>query len=705
MSSSNPETTLIRQEMDKQRQGSILIGIVIYLGIALLLHLPVFAEGFSLNVGREALIANIALTSGTLLKQIAGYFLAVVILNLLPLLLIITSFYSQSRRIKKLGISAATYFSFTSLCFWIAVISFNANYYPRSAFSILLPFGNDQQSTAIGIVALAIFVVTSVFPAILAIILTLPALLTKPVAQIAMASLLVIAITLPIGPRAKEHIDASNGPDIIIIGIDSVSPLHLEHYEDKFPVLRALLKDSSQFTNTITPLARTFPAWVTILSGKYPINHGARFNLTKFDQINTRQTLAGILQERGYRTIYAQDERKFNNLDETFGFDTTVGPKPGAAEFILTNISDHPLANLALLLPGSEWLFPFIKLNRADDIHYEPAEFVNEILDKLPHNENKPLFLATHFCLVHYPYTWRTQGKAGEDGLPIDTKSQHARALESLESQIRQLLDGLKARGRLDNTILVMLSDHGESLAYTDGLWPIASTNQREFNNINKPFNPTSSYSGHGSVVLDRTQYSSVLAFTGYGPLRKHFPAAVHDQLASLADVMPTILDAAAIPAPHNIDGINLMATASQATSYNRTVPAETGITFTSLASIANLNNDEILKEAQKYYAVDNETARLHIKSEFYQDLVSRKDIAIHSKDWMLAFLRQDLNMGYERITMLIHKPSGKWTLGADTELIAQAPINLLAEHAHELYSNEINDFKESWAFQQNITR
>ena len=422
-------------------------------------------------------------------------------------------------------------------------------------------------------------------------------------------------------------------------------------------------------------------------------------NLTAFDQVDTHATLSDILKARGYTTIYAQDERKFNNLDESFGFDRTVGPKPGAAE--LTKISDQPLANLVMLSNWGKKLFPFIALNRADDIHYDPNEFVTSLIDSLPKDRGKPLFLATHFCLAHYPYTWRTQGRYGENSTLHSVDDQHMHALGVLERQIDALIQALKSSGRLDNAILVLLSDHGESLGYADGYWISLKGHDNLYDAYevdgSTAFPGRSELSGHGTDTLDHTQYQSLLAFQGFGPQKKKFPSRSDARLSSLVDITPTLLSALNIKIPADVDGVNLLA--APASSDTRIVPAETGMRFISLASLAAVDENAVLQESVNDYTVDPESARLILKRDRYADLVKTKDLAIHTSDWMLALLRNDHNPVFPRVAVLVYKPTGEWTTGKDAALIKRAPMTALTHGMERIYGQELADFENQWPF------
>ena len=692
--------------MEPLTKLKIVLYSLLYCGLALLIHFPGITDYFAIPEGRETLIASYVSNSPILALQIAAYAVAVLILNLIPLFLLLVGLRVLHPLLRRHNLKDFPIFLLAVLCLWSAALAFNKLYFPRSSFNLLLPLDDATQLRLLGFGSLAVYVLIAAMPAAWSLARGLSALLSPPFMRAALAILLALGLMQPLQSRwSTTPGTPSQKPNIILIGIDSLTPLHMQHHPGALPILETLLSQSTVFTNTITPLARTFPAWTSVLTAKYPVNSGARFNLTAFEQVETRATLANVLKAQGYTTIYAQDERKFNNIDEHFGFDRTVGPKAGAAEFVLTKASDHPLANLALLSPWGKILFPFVALNRADHVHYDPDEFVDAIIDSLPADARQPLFLASHFCLAHYPYTWRTQSRRNDDGTIESVDSQHISALQYLERQIDGLLQALRVSGRLDNTILVILSDHGESLGYADGHW-ISLQDHHNPHDVYETdgyaaFPRGSGFSGHGTDTLDRTQYQSLLAFQGFGPQKAHFAASVDDRISSLVDVMPTVLGRLGLVVPGNIDGVDLLA--KRAPTETRTVPAETGIRFLALTSIIGMDENALLRESKEYYDVDPESGRLVVKPGRYEDLVMTKDLAVHTEDWILALLRKDRSPMFSRVAVLVHKPSGAWTTGNDGDLIRRAPMQVLTAGLRRIYGKELTDFETTWVFKASV--
>ncbi len=170
-------------------------------------------------------------------------------------------------------------------------------------------------------------------------------------------------------------------PNVIILGIDSLSPKSIN--SKNMPFLHQLLNQSVYFTDTISPLARTYPAWSSILTGLTVSHHHAEENLVPRRLVNSRASIAWIVRQAGYHTVFATDDRRFNSISTDFGFNTVIGPKMGVNDFILGAFNDFPLSNLLLQFKISKWLFPYNYSNRASFFSYYPDTFTQELIDQL----------------------------------------------------------------------------------------------------------------------------------------------------------------------------------------------------------------------------------------------------------------------------------------------------------------------------------
>lgn len=207
-------------------------------------------------------------------------------------------------------------------------------------------------------------------------------------------------------PKSRGHALPHDRPNVILIGIDSFRSDMVDDHQahERTPNITGYVSQSIRFTDATTPLARTFPSWVSILSGRHPHSSGAFVNLLPRDLIETGKTLPQALRQHGYRAYYAIDETRFSNVDESFGFDKIITPPFGASDFLLGTINDSPLSNLIVNTRLGKWLFPNSYGNRAAAMLYEPDEFISRVDRETTFDG--PVFLAVHLTLLHWPYTW-----------------------------------------------------------------------------------------------------------------------------------------------------------------------------------------------------------------------------------------------------------------------------------------------------------
>lgn len=123
--------------------------------------------------------------------------------------------------------------------------------------------------------------------------------------------------------------------------------------------------------------------------------------------VKSELSIAWMLKRQGYTTIYATDDRRFNNIDKEFGFEEVIGPKLGINDVILGTSNDLPLSNLLINFRISSWLFPYNYSNRASYFSYYPQTFTTKLKHDLASDvHTMPVFLGVHFTLPHWPYAW-----------------------------------------------------------------------------------------------------------------------------------------------------------------------------------------------------------------------------------------------------------------------------------------------------------
>jgi arylsulfatase A-like enzyme len=196
----------------------------------------------------------------------------------------------------------------------------------------------------------------------------------------------------------------------------------------------ALATHGTRFSNAFTQVPLTLPAHASLLTGRYPDEHGVWNNASYFVK-PTERTLAEILQERGYRTgavVGSWILNRHSGLSQGFGefadvTDRNARHKPWAAG--LERPAEAVVGD-ALSWIGSEGFAP-------------------------------PYFLWVHLYDPHWPW----EPPAGfAPGVGSDRRALYEAEVAYADRAVGQLLRGLNERGMLKRTLVVLTADHGESL-------------------------------------------------------------------------------------------------------------------------------------------------------------------------------------------------------------------------------------------------
>ncbi|QOW21544.1 sulfatase-like hydrolase/transferase [Novilysobacter avium] len=407
---------------------------------------------------------------------------------------------------------------------------------------------------------------------------------------------LLIAGRAPLPPYSSSNTPPRAQPDIIVIGVDSLRPDHLKAFgydgETLTPTIDGFLRNAINFEQAYTPMARTFVAYMSILSGRYPTRHGARENLYPSDKIDKQASVAHRLKDAGYTTMFAMDESRFANFDQGYGFDTLVTPPPGVFDFLVGDFLDTIGTNLAQLLPYADVWMPHVAGNRAAATIYRPAAHDNRLARAVAAADSqKPLFLVSHYCIAHVPYVQATN----VDG---NARTPYEGALQVADGQVAKIMLQLKAAGRLRNAVVVILSDHGEAL----GLQPDQWLEEPAQNNIGNQAS-IGPYFGHGSPAMDESQMHVLLAMQRYRDGEPVWPSATSQHPASLIDVMPTVLSKIGTSfSDIDFDGRELINAKGNSLPYSeRPIFFESGISGASLQK-KNIDPDEVATELSRLF-------------------------------------------------------------------------------------------------------
>ena len=586
------------------------------------------------------------------------------------------------------------------LLLWGWVLALNFKLYPNSSFTPYFEGSADNVLTiityALSVVGASVLVVGGAFQMVY-----LGNKLNRRVGRKNRTGIIVGGVSLITvlggvwtiaapGDRASG-VEERQQPDILMIGVDSVRTDHIDALSGSdsglTPTLNQLLADSAVITQAWTPFARTFPAWVSILTGQYPASTGAVYNLMPREAIDDTHSLAHQLGNKGYHRIYGIDEVRFSNIDESYGFDELVAPKVGAIDFLVGIVADSPLVNVLTNTLVGRWMFPALHHNRAISHAYDPSTFDAALKDSIASvDPEKPLFLAAHYELPHWPFSWRNTDVDPFSDMPsLEEKApaEYRAAVARVDQQVDQLMRALKANGRLDNAVVVFLSDHGEAFRESEPDWQAGKEveNQIVF------------HSGHGTNVFSESQYRAILGFRGYGPQKQRYSSGKAPvSVASLVDIRPTLHDWLDLPVPEqaSLAGISVMPAlkgAQNGAKESRAVPMESGFSLPSIEA-GNPDAAEIVQQASQYYRVDFR-GRLVIRDKWVDFLLRQKQRAVRSGNWILGAFPNKGDMKPASLIVANAEQRRYWSWGS-TQIPADAPTKLLKEEMCQYFGGEV---------------
>lgn len=586
--------------------------------------------------------------TGQIGRDVAAFVLAQVVMHLgLAVvvfgLAVATAVLSAGAR-AKLGRTVVGWFALLAA----AIIAYNAYWYPRTGLGA---YYNDALTTGIGPVdvgpaiywSVMLLAAGNVAAALLTLLKGAPSPRLRRVAGVGAAIVATLGVLWFVGaarPGSAAETDPER-PHVILLGIDSLRLEQLRRFGGTglTPNLDRFLAEADVVRDTTTPVARTFPSWVAILTGRSPVATGARFNLADPARLKLEPTLGGVLAAHGYRTIYATDEVRFANIDESYGFDQVVTPPIGASDFLIGTYNELPLATVVINSRIGQYLFPFSYSNRGVAALFEPRTFL-ERLDREVRFDGPTLFV-THLTASHWPYyvsdtTFHDAEKAHPDDHPL-----YRIGLQTADEMFGRVIEMLERKGALHNAIVVVLSDHGEALGlHADTLLD----NDSRVDGLRLPL--MVNHLGHGQSVLSPVQYQVLLSFRGFGPAAG-FRSSGRDLPggATVEDIAPTLLGMLGIA------GDPLRATGQPLAALLRGDPAQTRVgspdrvrfTETDLKVLPDAKGgvDEVATANQnsKFFAVDARSGRIHIRSRYVPLVLAFKERAAFTDDLLLVAL------------------------------------------------------------------
>lgn len=271
----------------------------------------------------------------------------------------------------------------------------------------------------------------------------------------------------------------ADAPNVIVIVVDTLRADHLFSYgyeRETSPFMDSLAAEGVHFENAISPSSWTQPSHASMLTGRYTYEHQAETQ--PLDA--TYPTIGEAMQAQGYRTGAFSANTLFFTRRQGFG-----------RGFLYFEDNYRSISDAFLNSSLYGFIFDFYSLRKALNYEGVPtrkyAEDINRsALNWIEKDEDKPFFVFMNYFDVHDPYTppepyrSRYASVSNPGGLingfmeryhPILTPEQLQSEIDAydgsiayVDDQIKSLFSGLEQRGLLENTIVIITSDHGESL-------------------------------------------------------------------------------------------------------------------------------------------------------------------------------------------------------------------------------------------------
>jgi arylsulfatase A-like enzyme/tetratricopeptide (TPR) repeat protein len=320
----------------------------------------------------------------------------------------------------------------------------------------------------------------------------------------AMVQVALAAASFGCGKSSETPRDLEiTGANVLLVTLDTTRADHVGAYgwsSAETPRLDALASEGVLFETVVTPTAFTLPSHSSIMTGLYPPFHGVRLN-GGAALADVQTTLAERLTAAGYRCgavvgAFVLDQRW--GLDQGFEvFDDEFEIAP-----------DQKLDLAGVQRPGNQ--------------------VVDKALDWLNQSDERPFFAWLHFYDPHIPYDppepYRSRFEGGGKNGLYDGE------IAFTDSQVGRLLDWLDERGLAENTVVVVVGDHGESLG---------DHNEKE----------------HGFFIYDATVRVPLIIRVPGGDIEQiRVPAQVRT-----IDVLPTVLDLVGVESPASLHGESLV--------------------------------------------------------------------------------------------------------------------------------------------------
>jgi arylsulfatase A-like enzyme len=440
-------------------------------------------------------------------------------------------------------------------------------------------------------------------------------------------------------PSGNRQAAGDAGRHVIFVGIDSLRSdrlLGTSGPSRSMPFTSELVRQQGQgFGNVVVPLARTFPAWVTLLTSQHPRRHRVRTMFPrKADRTDPPLTLPTVLEQRGFFTAVYSDFAGDIFGRYPFGFREVHAPTLTFPVLIRSRVLESATGVLPYLdNPTGRALFPALR-----ELAHAPTadELVDGCLQGLERHRTDPTFSVIFFSDAHFPYAapypdylqFREPEYSGPNafqfrpaqmlGQELDEKELrqvrglYDAGLWNIDRNIQRLVRELDERGLLERTLLVISADHGENLG----------ENRLGF--------------AHGNHLLGVAEHQVPFVWIDF--LKGATSSIDRERQVSNLDIAPTLLELLDLPGVASFEGQSLLAPGNDP----HPVLMETGLWFVERGSSNELHQSWRLPypsvDRTTFVNVDNHD-EIELRDEFQPVVEFAKHVGWQQGDERLIYI------------------------------------------------------------------
>lgn len=276
-------------------------------------------------------------------------------------------------------------------------------------------------------------------------------------------------------------------PNIILLGSDGVSASHMSVYgysRETTPFLDSIAGQSLVMENHFTNAGKTIGSIASLFTGKLPTVTRVIYPPDILKGLDSYQHLPGVLHELGYFNVEIAVPQYLDSsvLNLENGFDRINGVNkehgepwktvrtflPDNVVYFLDSIVERISDRLGHILFIRQMTNPyFIVMNTTNTT--DDVDRIAE-LTRLIQQEDRPFFVHVHLMGTHgRHFSPQSQkfSRGVEQNQPWMT-DYYDDSIVDFDAYIHQVYDALQASGKLENTLLFVITDHGEDWAMNE---------------------------------------------------------------------------------------------------------------------------------------------------------------------------------------------------------------------------------------------